>query len=91
LAQVLIGLLERLQDDEFWTEQLHDVAQLMLQMPADRAIELWCRLTPYWALRDRDALLNDILELAPIIARLGGEPAVHETFQAIDHVARWWP
>jgi hypothetical protein len=91
-VQGLIELLEMEQgDDDPWTGRLHDLAQLMLQMPGDQANELWRRLTPKLALRDREALLKDILELAPLIAHLGGTPAVHETCRAIDDVARWWP
>jgi hypothetical protein len=39
----------------------------------------------------RADLLADLRALAPVIAALGGEEAVAETFRAIQDVGRWWP
>jgi len=52
---------------------------------------LWCATLPLLARRTRQDLLADIFLLAPIIAALGGEEAVVETFRAVQDVGRWWP
>ena len=36
-------------------------------------------------------LLADLRALEPVVARLGGEEAIAETFHAIQDVGRWWP
>jgi hypothetical protein len=43
------------------------------------------------ATRSRRDLLADIGALVTVIAKLGGEEAVFETFHAIQDVGRWWP
>ena len=43
------------------------------------------------ATRTRRDLLSDLRALVPVLATLGGEEAVAETYRAIQDVGRWWP
>jgi len=43
------------------------------------------------AQRTRKDLLDDLRDLPPRIAALGGVEAVAETFRAVQDVGRWWP
>lgn len=56
-------------------------------------IEQWKGWTPLLhilAQQRRELLLNDLVALSPLIARLGGEAAVQEVIFAIEDVSRWW-
>ncbi len=52
---------------------------------------LWYEALHILARRTREDLLSDLRALSPVIAELGGEEAIAETFHAIQDVGRWWP
>ncbi|ADJ29249.1 hypothetical protein [Nitrosococcus watsonii] len=52
---------------------------------------LWQNTLPVLASQRRSDFLNDIRTLTPLIAKIGGQKAVEETFRAIRNVMRWWP
>jgi hypothetical protein len=52
---------------------------------------VWYETLQILAARTRQDLLIDIQALGPVIAKLGGEEAIAETFRAIQDVGRWWP
>jgi hypothetical protein len=55
------------------------------------AYQAWKKTLSFLTRRTRRALLSDLRALAPVIAKLGGEEAIAETFHAIQDVGRWWP
>ena len=52
---------------------------------------LWQETLPFLSRRSRRDLLNDLRVLTPVIARLGGERAISDTFQTIQWVGQRWP
>lgn len=59
--------------------------------PFAHLTEYELRHLPALARRTRADLLSDLQALVPVIATLGGETAVVETFNAVADVGRWWP
>jgi hypothetical protein len=55
------------------------------------ACAAWQETLPILARRTRPDLLSDLRALSSLIAALGGEEAIAETFRAIQDVGRWWP
>jgi hypothetical protein len=63
----------------------------LARLPRQRLYPLWRETLPILAARTRKDLLADLHALGPVIAALGGEEGVAETFRAIQDVGRWWP
>jgi hypothetical protein len=55
------------------------------------ACAAWQETLPILARRTRPDLLSDLRALSSLIAALGGEEAIAETFRAVQDVGRWWP
>ncbi len=90
LAQALKAA-QAIEREDARARALAALAPLWTQVPRQQAYALWAKTWPALAARRRDDLLFDLTALAPVIAALGGENAVRETFQAIQDVSRWWP
>jgi hypothetical protein len=63
----------------------------LARLPCQALYPLWKTTLHHSATRPRKDLLADLRALLPVIATLGGEEAVVETFRAIQDVGRWWP
>lgn len=63
----------------------------LTQLPRPILYSLWCETLSDLAHRTRQDVLSDFRVLAPLIAGLGGQEAVAETFRAIQGTGRWWP
>lgn len=70
---------------------LADVAELLAALPPESLRLLWHATLPELAVRRRASLLSALAVLAPVLLALGGQEAITETRQAIQHVGRWWP
>jgi hypothetical protein len=76
---------------------LAELARRLAALPRSVVASLWVEaqdgatLLRFSARRSRPDLLSDIRALAPLIAALGGDEAIAETFHAIQDVGRWWP
>jgi len=55
------------------------------------AYRVWVEALHDLTTSTRPKLCLDLGRLAPVIAKLGGEEAITETFRAIQDVCRWWP
>ena len=78
-------------------EALVALAARLAAVPRRDLARLWLHeqdgfnLLHFLARRTRQDLLGDLCALGPVIATLGGEEAIVETFHAIQDVGRWWP
>ncbi len=70
---------------------LAELAEHMLELSRQHLYLLWQEALRVLAARTRHDLLADLRALAPVIAVLGGQKAVDETFHAIQDMGRWWP
>jgi len=70
---------------------LAGLAPRLAALPTVTLYSMWPDTLHVLATRTRQDLLADIHALSPVIARLGGQEAVAETFRAIQDVGRWWP
>jgi HEAT repeat protein len=90
LAQALQRLLGG-GEGEARTEALGALARHLGTRPPSFLWRLWDQTLPALANRTRADLLTDLRALLPILVRLGGAPAVAESFRAVQDVRRWWP
>jgi hypothetical protein len=63
----------------------------LTRLPRTSLYSLWCETLSDLARRTRQDILSDLRALAPVIAALGGQEAVAETFRTIQSTGRWWP
>jgi len=70
---------------------LEALVPFLTQLPRSILYSLWCETLSDLARRARQDILSDLRVLAPLIAALGGQEAVAETFRAIQSTGRWWP
>ena len=86
--------ISRAEDDtqraEAWTESWVLWKQL-IEVDKAGAHQIWAQVLKSLVVRPRPRFLWDVGALAPVIAALGGEEAIAETFRAIQDVGRWWP
>lgn len=60
-------------------------------LPLDTFKALWHDALFSYVADTRQRLLSTLGDSGPVLAALGGEEAVAETFHAIQDVGRWWP
>jgi hypothetical protein len=72
-------------------EALERLAPYLAQLSGPELYPVWQEMLPLLVTRARRDLLAGLCALEPVIAALGGEEAVEETFQAVQDVGRWWP
>lgn len=78
-------------DLEFIREApLRDVTSAALQLSDSQLARWWNALVPRLARRPREGLLEDLMTLIPVIARLAGEPGLVQAAQAIEGASRWF-
>jgi hypothetical protein len=70
---------------------LAGLAPYLARLSGHQLYRLWVETLSILATRTRQDLLSDLPALEPVIAALGGEEGVAETFHAIQDVGRWWP
>jgi hypothetical protein len=70
---------------------LQKIAKELSMLPRADLASVWRRMFPSFASRGRERLLIGIAAFAPVIATLGGPPAVQEASRAIQDVGRWLP
>ncbi len=81
-----------IRDKESRAQVLAGLEPHVAQLPSQQLYPAWQETLSVLAIRStRRDLVSDLRALAPVIAALGGEEAVAETFRAIQDVGRWWP
>jgi len=92
-----LAAAQAIKDERRRAQALSALAPHLAALPRETLAALWleeregANLLHALARRARGHLLSDLRALAPVIAALGGEEAVAETFRAIQDVGRWWP
>jgi len=86
-----LGAARVVEGKRWRAEVLAELASHLAQLSCQHLYPLWQATLPILATRTRKNLLSDLLALIPVIAALGGEEAIAETFYAIQDVGRWWP
>ena len=74
-----------------WVQVLAELAPHLAQLSLADLAPPWQETLTFLAIHIRRDLMAGVRSLAPVIAALGGEEAVTETFRAIQDVGRWWP
>lgn len=90
LREMIAGAC-KIGDVWFRVKALAELTAHLTELPLTTVVPLWHGMLHLLAGRTRRNLLSDIRTVEPIIAALGGEEAVAETFRAIQDVGRWWP
>jgi hypothetical protein len=97
LLQEALAAAGEIGDEDARAKALAGLASYVVTLPRPALARLWAEpqdgipLLRFLARRSRRDLLSDIRALVPVIAVLGGDEAVAETFHAIQDVSRWWP
>ena len=81
----------RIPDGTRRAEVLRSIVASSESLPADCVCRAWADVLHRSANATRQDFLNDLVAVAPIVWRLGGERALIQTFRAIQDVGRWWP
>ena len=71
-------------------EPLRAVTSVAQRLSRPRLTEWWNAALPRLARRPRETLLGDIVILAPVIARLAGEPGLIRAAEAIEDASNWF-
>lgn len=70
---------------------LSELALSHTELPSTFLAPLWQEILSALASHTRQYMLGNIKLLPDLLHALGGEPAITETFHAIQDVGRWWP
>lgn len=90
LANLLMAALS-INKARIRVKALNELSPLLEAIPSPILYPLLRDAFRIFAKRERKELFNDILALAGVIAKLGGEKAVYDTFMATKDISRWWP
>jgi hypothetical protein len=90
--ELLLEALDVIRKDEYYLQQTPKVlAQPLAQLPPATLHPYLREVLHVLARRPRGDLLGDLVELAPILAVLGGTQAVTMISNSIQDVGSWWP
>ena len=73
------------------SEAFDRLAPLLTGMIRSQLYTLWQPVLRTLSTRTRQDLLGDLRALLPVLERLGGTPALVQTFQAVREVGQRWP
>jgi hypothetical protein len=86
-----LGAAKEIQYMDARARALGALVPFLTRLPRTSLYSLWCETLSDLARRTRQDILSDLRALAPVIAALGGQEAVAETFRTIQSTGRWWP
>jgi len=86
-----LGAAKEIQYMDARARALEALVPFLTRLPRSSLYSLWCETLSDLARRTRQDILSDLRALAPLIAALGGQEAVAETFRTIQSTGRWWP
>ncbi len=72
------------------TDRLEAIAPLIAELEPDRIAPQWRDLLDRSS-GERQAVLEEMEVLSPVIARLGDQDGVLAVVQAVEQMAKWWP
>ena len=85
-----LGKAGAIEDCKKRAEALVELVPCLIELSPAMLCPLWREALHTLANRTRGDLLSDIRALAPVLAALGGQEVIEQTFYAIRRTGRWF-